>query len=255
MLWMVLCLLFAARASCQAPPAQLEFDAASIRPTDPSSTGWKLEFTLNGLTGRGVTLRMLVEEAYGVYEDDRILGLPAWAKSQRFDVEAKQASVDDANLRDLTLDERRAMLKELLDQRFALKSHKETRDADVFVLEVAKHGAKLDRAKSVDAVGSQLKGFHCLISSSGKDFVVGQSCTTADLADVLRGHLDRTIKDETGLLGRYDFSLRWAIEDDGDTAGPSIFTALQEQLGLKLVPSKRTVDFVLVDRVEEPSAN
>ncbi len=231
------------------------YDVASIRPTDPSFNGWKLEFTVNGLTGRGVTLRMLIEEAYGMYEDDRILGLPAWGKNESFDVEAKQGSLDGSALRDLPLDARRAMLKVLLVERFGLKSHEEQRDADVFLLTVAKHGAKLQPAKVSDAVGSHVKGFHCLFSGRGRDFLIAQTCTPADLASALRDDVGRTVKDETGLRGSYDFSLRWSTPSEGDANGASIFTALEEQLGLKLVPAKRPVEFVVVDHMEEPTAN
>ncbi len=257
MLLTLLSLLAPARGWCQGSPPPGTFDVASIRPTDPSFNGWKLEFHLSGLTALGVTLRMLVEEAYGMYDDDRVLGLPAWGKSERFNVEAKQGSADGAALRALTLDQRRSMLKALLAERFGLRSQEEMRPADVFVLTVARHGTKLHPAKSNDAAGSPFKGFHCLFSGRGRDFIVAQACTAADLASVLRDDVGRTVKDETGLAGCYDFSLRWSSQSQpaGDAAGPSIFTALEEQLGLKLVPAKRPVEFVVVEHAEEPSAN
>ncbi len=255
MLWVLFCLLPSAPCRSQDVSSPGSYDVASIRPTDPSFNGWKLEFTVNGLTGRGVTLRMLVEEAYAMYDEDRVLGLPPWGKSERFDVEAKQGSADGAALRDLPLDKRRAMLKALLAERFGLKSHEERRDADVFLLTVAKHGAKLQAAQGSDAAGSQLKGFHCLFSGRGRDFLIAQTCTPADLASALRDDVGRTVKDETGLRGSYDFSLRWSTPSESDGTGASIFTALEEQLGLKLVPAKRPVEFVVVDHAEEPSAN
>ncbi len=254
---LLLCLFWAAPVCCQGAPSPPSFDVASIRPTDPASNGWKLEFDVNGLTGRGVTLRMLIEEGYAMYEEDRVLGLLAWGTTKRFDVEAKQGSAEGAASRAMTLDERRAMLKALLTERFGLKSHEETREADVFVLTVAKHGAKLQPAKLDDAVGSQLKGFHCLFSGRGRGVVIAQTCTPADLAVTLRYDVGRTVNDETGLKGSYDFTLRWSSERDAqtDSAYPSIFTAIEEQLGLKLVPAKRPVEFVVVDHAEEPSAN
>jgi uncharacterized protein (TIGR03435 family) len=255
MLPMLICLVSAAPAWCQESSPPESFDVASIRPTEPSYNGWKLEFNLDGLTGRGVTLQMMVEEAYEMYDEDRIQGLPAWGKSERFDVEAKQGSADGTALRALTLNGRRAMLKALLAERFALHAHEETREADVFVLTIAKHGARLHQAEVDDAVHSQMKGFHCLFSGRGKDFLVAQTCTPADLASTLRSDVGRTVKDETGLHGSYDFSLRWSSPSEGDATGASIFTALEEQLGLKLVPAKRPVEFVVVDHAEEPSAN
>ncbi len=96
-----------------------------------------------------------------------------------------------------------------------------------------------------------------MFSGRGRDFIVAKACTAADLSSVLRDDVGRTVKDETGLAGRYDFSLRWSSESQpaGDAAAPSIFTALEEQLGLKLVPAKRPVQFVVVEHAEEPSAN
>ncbi len=240
---------------------QTAFDVSSIRPTDPNFGGWKLQYTVDGLEGRGVTLRMLLEDAYGMYEDDRVQGLPAWATEERFDVQAKVGEDDAAKLRDMPLAQRRAMFQALLAERFGLKLHRDTKLADVFALVVGKNGVKFQKAASDDAAHSGMKGFSCLFTKAGLDFFVAKSCTVQDITGTLRSAAGRTVLDETGFTERYDFELHWSPDEVPASyrrernEGPPLFTAVQQQLGLKLVPAKRPIEFLVVDRVQQPTQN
>ncbi|HTW80427.1 MAG TPA: M56 and DUF3738 domain-containing protein [Terracidiphilus sp.] len=260
-------------AQAEDAPADLpKFDVASIKPNKSGEMRFMMHFTPDGLSMEGLPVQMLLTQAFGV-EDDRIVGAPPWVQSDRFDIEAKVAPEDAPKLDKLKREERMEMLQPLLIDRFGLKFHHETREMPVYVLEVAKGGSKLKPAESEAGDGKGGQNMPRMMMSIGN--LEAQGAQIDMLAHALSGQVGRTIIDKTGLTGKYDFSLHFTPENmplrmgpgpDGghpgadappppDTTGPDIFTAIQEQLGLKLVSEKGPVDVIVIDRIDKPSVN
>jgi len=223
------------------------FEVASIRPHPGVVTG--SSNNINGATYRGVavTLVDLVKDAHGV-QYNQVSGGPGWAASDHFDVEAK-AGGDAA----LTWDRARPMLQALLVQRFKLKVHRETREVPAFDLVVAKGGPKFKENTDPNV---QHPGTITYGDASGMH-VRATKAALARLIPQLSINLDRRpVVDKTGLAGAYDFTLDWARDNSpaaADGSVPTLFTALQEQLGLKLEPSRTMLDMVVIDSAEKPT--
>jgi len=260
-------------------PADLpKFDVASIRPhKDPGPGFWR--FNSDGISVRNQPIETLLRWAFDV-EDDRIIGAPSWAKSNRYDIEAKVTPENAAKVDALNREARRAMLIPLLAERLNMKYHREARELPTYALVRAKSGTKLrnsnpedftDRAGSPFS-GTPPKGIDTrggMEVSQGR--IVSHDTTIVMLAKMLSPQLGRTVVDKTGLTGRYDYTLQWTPDNnvpsgaadtsgdvhatDADAAGVSLFTAIQEQLGLKLESEKGSVDVIVIDHIELPSAN
>jgi uncharacterized protein (TIGR03435 family) len=156
------------------------------------------------------------------------------------------------------------MFREILVERFGLKVHHETRTLPVYALVVAKGGPKMTASKPQPNDPDGMPGNPGVLNTSlGRE--TGRGALIEFLAEDLSDALGRKVVDKTGLTGRYDFTLTWAPDDDaaamgssassGAPQGPSLFTAVQEQLGLKLEPVKAPVDVVVIDHLEKPSEN
>jgi uncharacterized protein (TIGR03435 family) len=244
------------------------FEVASIKPGQPGLDLVRMQYTPVGFVAENVPVQVLIREAYSIRED-QILALPDWAKTQNYNVNAKVNPVDMDGLRELSLDQRRAMLIPLLADRFKLIVHKENKSLPVYALVVAKSGPKFKEAKAPDILGAPPQ--RRMVMGFGQ--ISGQGIPIASLVEAISGqNLGRKIVDKTGLAGDYDIELKWSpeatqgqtftsIEDHVQAAAPppdtgsSIFTALQEQLGLKLEPEKGQVEIIVVDQLERPSPN
>jgi uncharacterized protein (TIGR03435 family) len=253
--------LVATVAFAQAPPIvatkPLAFAVATIKPGQ--SGRWRLQPTPDGYTATGVSLRKLVQEAYGVYNDKLLTGGPAWIDSDKFDLEAKFDTTEIPDWKRLTYRQRGEMLQPLLAERFKLKVHFEAKPFPVYNLVIAKSGSKLQptRPELREKTGI---GIPCFVLKNRAGYTQRQDCTVASLDDLLRYETGRSMVDKTGLTGHYDFELRWTPDNVSSTAaddasGPSIFTALQEQLGLKLEPSTALLNVLVIDHAEQPSEN
>ncbi len=233
------------------------FDVASIRQNKTGNGRWRLNFTADGLTATGVTLRYVIQEAYRIYDDRLWSGGPPWLDTTRFDIEAK---FDPSAVKNPTADERSAMLQQLLADRFKLAVHHQDKELPVYALVPAKNGPKLRESKAGDVIQG-VRGPMCLFLHGHPGDMAVQGCSMADLASSLslsaRDDLGRIVVDRTGLPGRYDFELHWALDSASatDVSGPPLFTALQEQLGLKLEATKAMLDTIVIDHVEPPSEN
>jgi bla regulator protein blaR1 len=260
------------------------FDVASIKPNKSGSNMVRMMVRPDGLSAMGATLQMLIQSAYGV-QDFQVAGGPKWADADRYDIEAKMDSSQVEKLQTLSPDQRwletRHMLQALLANRFKLVLHRETKELPGYALVIAKNGTKLHDAKPGDTYPNGLKGPD---GHSGEGLMMmrgnggpltGQGVTIAGLVQTLSRQLGGTILDETGLTGKYDFTLQWAPDErtgpmsaatqgggsrpedapPADSSGPSIFTAIQEQLGLKLEPRKVPVEILVIDHAEPPSEN
>ena len=271
-------------ARAQDAPAGIpKFDVISIKPNKSGEMRIMFRFLPDGVNLEGITPQMMLTEAFGV-EDDRIVGAPGWARTDRFDVQAKVAPEDAPKLDKLKREERFAMLQPLMEERFNLKFHHETREMPVYMLVIAKSGSKLKQDETDEPAGGTTltpsKGFGKMMMSPGS--FEGKEVSLDLLTNMLSRQLSRTVIDKTGLTGKYDFSLHFTPENmpprmgpgpgpgpgapggaspgadapaPPDASGPDIFTAVQEQLGLKLESEKGPVDVIVIDHIDKPSEN
>ena len=244
----------------------------------------RLKFSPNGFDGTNVTLQVLVKDAYGV-EDNQISGGPSWFNSDRYDINAKMDSGTADALHKLNEDqgrlERQQMLQALLGDRFKLTVRHETKELSVYALIAAKSGPKLHEAKPGDTYPNGIKGLDGVAVGRpgfmlrGRGWITGQGLPMTALAELLTKQLGRPVVDKTGLTGIYDFKLQWTPDESQsamfkgaepgpqtpastsspDSSGPSVFTAIQEQLGLRLESQKGLVEALVIDHVEKPSDN
>jgi uncharacterized protein (TIGR03435 family) len=217
------------------------FEVASVKPTPAASLGYTSISPPGSarFTATNVTLEFLIEMAFGV-DENRISAEPGWLGSDHFDVNAK-AEGD----RGLTYEELRPLLRQLLVQRFKLAIHHEMKDVNGYALVVAKGGPKLRASTGAASQGSILpNGLRAPNASLGS------------LALMLARPTGRPVVDTTGIQGNYDIQLNYAPEGAADSPLPSIFTALEEQLGLKLETHKVPVEMLVIDHVERvPTEN
>ena len=279
----------ASSAASDASPDLPKYDVATIKPTSDNQGMRRFMFTPGGISLTGVPVQMLLTEAFHV-EDDHIIGAPGWVKTNRYDVEAKVSPEDAPKLDKLKFDERRSMLLPLLVERFNLKYHHETREMASYTLAVAKGGPKMKvsevqppppdtkpdsgpNSKPGDSAPSRPQQRR-MLRFMGRGHLEAEGSDTQMLARVLSQQLGRTVIDKTGLTGNYDYTLQWTPDDapppmpgggaDGgpprsdsgtDAVGPSLFTAVQEQLGLKLESTKGMADVIVIDHIDLPSEN
>ncbi len=198
---------------------------------------------------------MLLSFAFGLRQD-LISGFPAWANSDHYDIKAKIVDADPSTLRKLTGKQHDEMLVKILTDRFNLKSHTETKELPVYALVLASHGSKLKES----AIQDNSKDTWTM---NNGDFT-GTTIPITSLADMLANQLHRTIVDQTHLSALYDMHVTWAPDltapagqenDGGEDTAPSLFSALQDQLGLKLVPMKGPVTTLVIDHLERPTPN
>jgi uncharacterized protein (TIGR03435 family) len=238
------------------------FDVVSVKENREDTGNISFNSAPAGISIKGAPMVNLVMESYALFNanDNQVEGLPPWAKTKRFDITGKVAEADIPKLRGLTREQSGAMLLSVMVDRFHLVAHTEVRQMPVYALVVAKHGSKLV-ATDPDAfgpAGSHVSGCKAGCMSSSERHLDGKGVGTEGIARFLTNKLHRTVIDRTGLTGKYDFALDWKPEEEqGADAGNAadLLTAIQEQWGLKVEAAKGPVEFVVVDHVEEPSAN
>jgi uncharacterized protein (TIGR03435 family) len=215
-------------------------------------------------------LQQVIRAAYGV-EDDRIVGGPAWLSSEKYDVEAKADNSGANDPRKLSFDqhisEEKGMLQALLADRLKLGVHRETRELSVYALVLAKGGPKLQEAKPGDTYPKGFKGPDGIARPGGMHFqdgyLIAQGVPVTPLLFHLSGLLHRTILDETGLSGTYDFTLNLPGDIPTGIDNPAVSAsyesdlsaALERQVGLKLEPRTASMEVLIIDHVERPAAS
>ncbi|RXH56428.1 CHP03435 domain-containing protein [Granulicella sibirica] len=232
----------------QAGPA---FEVATIKPAAPSPDGHThIIYPPDGrFSAINITLVALMEWAYGM-PSRQILDGPGWLGSTRFDIEAKSDEETDGRIRKGSGEEgreiKRGMVRALLEERYEMKVHTETRVLPAYDLVVAKGGSKLPLTKSD---GKTI--------GTGRTYFHGQGLTVTLIAEQLSQIAGRVVVDKTGLSERYDVKLDWTPDSAmaGEDSPPPLFTAIQEQLGLKLDAAKEPVPVLVVDHIDAPSAN
>ena len=236
----------------QQPTAQpLTFEVATVKPTARTDGNWRLQPKPDGYTGDDISLLHLIQEAYGIYNKNLVTGGPPWVDNDKFDLEGKFDAAAIPSAKNLTSRQRAAMLQPLLADRFHLNVHHETKEFPVYNLVVAKGGPQL---KESDPASLDPAEPGCHVSRSGY-----HGCSMSSLAYWLLYRAGRTVIDKTGLTGLYDYTVAYSEAgtpaDSRAAAYPDIFTALQEQLGLKLEPSTAPLDVLVIDSAEKPTAN
>jgi uncharacterized protein (TIGR03435 family) len=215
--------------------AKPAFDVASVKPSAPGSSGGGITPGPTGLTARNVTLLFCLRIAYDV-QDYQVSG-PNWLSTEQYDIVAKTGAP-------VNQDQLRLMLRTFLAERFKLVLHREERTRSVYELVMGKNGPKLAEAK-VDESGGTTAGIGHLAFTAASMSV---------LARRLSQQLREPVSDHTGLKGIYDFTLDWGQDDS--VPGASLFTAVQEQLGLKLETKRVPLEVLVVDHAEKvPTAN
>jgi uncharacterized protein (TIGR03435 family) len=260
-----------AAGKADSQPQIPRFAVTSVK-LNPQARGWRLAPTMDGWSGTGVSLRNLINEAYGPLHQDKIDGWPLWANTAQFDIDGKVDDADLAAYQSLLYPQKKIMLQALLADRFKLAVHFEPQLQPVFALVVAKSGAKI-KPTTADELPKDASPEYGHISRSRNGEFEAVNLTIDSFAEIIGGWTGRVVVDKTGLKGRYDFNLHWspdadfapghpALAGDGTTpaasispAGPSIFTAFEEQLGLKLVPDKAPLPAIVIDHVEQPEPN
>jgi uncharacterized protein (TIGR03435 family) len=276
-------MIVALPAGAQSARGAPKFEVATIKPSKNCAPG-----TRSGggpspgrLTLKCQPLTALIVEAYLRFADGRfttqprtepIAGGPAWANSDLYEINAEAEGAPSEEMM------RGPMMQALLEDRFQLRIHRETKMIPVYALVVAKRGLKLqpfregscnpiDRTKFPPPPADE-KNCHARGRRDGDiEIVDAQAMSIAEFSKIfLGGVLDRPVLDQTGVAGRFDFHLEYGIDQatnrvhsdgagPGDRTGPSIFTAVQEQLGLKLEPTTGPGEFLVIDHAERPSEN
>jgi len=231
-------------------------EVATIKPTKPDEQGFMLVFRGGHFQTKNISLSRLLAFSYGV-QDKQLIGLPPWAETDKYDIDAKPDIDGTPNRKQL-----QGLVQKLIAQRFSLTFHRDKRELSVYVLSVAKTGAKLTKSEDQGGLpGFGLRGLGALnVHNSSMSEFAGMMQETV---------MDRPVIDQTGLAGRYDFTLNWTPDDsqfggmgakvppptDNTNPPPNLYTAIQEQIGLKLDATKAPTDVMVIDHVEKPSEN
>lgn len=244
-------------AQPMAADANPSFEVASIRPND---TPGRVGFVLINVQGehyyaRKVTPLDLIKFAYRLH-DSQVIGLPSWASEKTYDISAVMQPEGHPSG-----DQLRVMLKKFLADRFKLMNHEDQRVIPVYVLTVAKGGSKLKSSDSPNVHDLERP------VAGGMDFILYGSAPSGYANYLQQALVDRPVIDRTGLTGKFDFDVTFMPDetmfggrfrpspDSQANAAPNFFTAIQEQLGLKLAPEKASANVLVVDHMEQPSEN
>jgi uncharacterized protein (TIGR03435 family) len=237
------------------------FDAVTIKPSEPGKQGKGFGFRGTHFLTMNTNMNDLIAFAYGLHSK-QIVGAPDWFGNELFDIDGVPDVPGQPNLRQMEL-----MMQKLLPDRFALKFHHEQRELSVYIITVTPAGAKM--AKTTAGPNDQ-QGF----GFRGLGDLVVRNMNMAEFASWMQtGVMDRPVVDHTKLTDKYDFTLKWTPDDsqfqqfrgtnpnmtapagDNPNAPPSLYTAVQETLGLKIEAGKAMDDVIVIDHVEKPSPN
>jgi uncharacterized protein (TIGR03435 family) len=246
-----------AQAPASGQAAAPQFEVATIKPTAQDEKGRYLIMQgTNRFVAKAYTLKLMVAAAYNL-SPKAISGGPDWIESEPWDILALTPGETRPSQ-----PEQMAMLRTLLSERFKLSFHREAKDLSIYRLEVTKAGSKLKESAAAPSDPPQV------ISTVYPDRIhlPARNVTMDNFASLLqRAVLDRPVVDSTGLAGRYDFDLDWAPDEtqfgggvpvEGpDAKSPPFFTAIKEQLGLELEATRGSVQALVIDHTEPPSAN
>jgi uncharacterized protein (TIGR03435 family) len=231
-----------------AKDAHPAFEVATIKPSDPNSSSNGFHSTGRHISCDNETLDDMISLAYGVHERE-IAGGPAWLKTSRYDVDGISNIDGEPNLQQME-----EMYQKLLADRFKLTVHREEKNLPVYAIRMQKGPPSLTKSLGDPNGQSDDTRIH---GGAGRTMRYTNT-SMGDFALSLAYFLDKPVVDETGLTGRFDFVLSWTSDDtrtSNPNDPPSVFTAIQEQLGLKLESTKASAGVLVVDNVSRPSEN
>jgi uncharacterized protein (TIGR03435 family) len=272
-----------AQSPSQAGQRQHSFEVVSVKPSAAANDNSSTHTTPYSIRCENVPLRQLLMMGFAIRSESQIEGMPDWAKSERFNIDAKVDEETAAAMKGLSREDRQKwqqeMMQSLLEDRFHLKSHWGKKELPVYILTVAKGSSKLKatvpppptpgadpNAKPQDrGTSSSTSNGHMVVTNGSMEMFANQLSHMTEMDS-------RVVLDRTNLTGKFDWTLDWAPErqqnsfrgaDGGnpiptpaaDTSKPSLFTALQEQLGLKVEQDKAPVDLLVIDDLERPTEN
>lgn len=243
-----------ANAQITAAPSP-SFEVASIKPDHSGTGNMSMGWRNSTFTAENAAVMQLLEDAFHVH-NYQVVNAPKWVIDTHYDVVAKADDTAQALSPEVQQKQIRLMLQALLSERCKLRFHRETKNLPVYELVPAKSGPKLHEASAGENFGA----------NSSDTQLKATAITMEQMAEQLSGQFNRTVLDKTGLTGKYDFTVNYAPDQDQAApgygqnaaqpdAGPSIFTAVQDQLGLKLVAAKGPVEVIIIDSIEPPSPN
>jgi uncharacterized protein (TIGR03435 family) len=262
-------------SDCKVPDGGFEYEVSSIKPhKDDGQNFMSFNNTADGYRTTNITMKNLVLNAFSSGLQIQITGAPAWADDVHYDVEAKSVpEVADA-LKKLTSDDRnfvrRYMMQQVLKERMNFVAHVDTKEVPSYDLVVGKNGAKL---KESDPNAKDNGTMRMMQTDQGKAMITAKGTQISNLARNLSGPAGRPVFDKTGLKGMYDVTLEYAREPNlsanvpnggptgnaspvpSDPSGPSLLSAIEEQLGLKLVSSRGPMQVIVVEKMDKPDAN
>ena len=245
-----------AKIAPMAPDAKPDVEVATIKPTRPGNDEMMFQTRGGTLVTKNLTLGFMMSFAYDL-PAGQIAGKPGWMDTDKWDIEAKPDTPGEPNASQL-----KVMMQKLFAERFGLQVHEEKRKMAAYVLSVSKDGPKMTKVTDASLSRGQT------LYPSG--VIIGKSLTIAALAETLQNYVfSKPVVDKTGLEGWWDFTLKWTPDDtqfpdapesirhpaDDANAWPPLFTAIQQQLGLKLEAQKADVEVLVVDHVDHPSPN
>jgi uncharacterized protein (TIGR03435 family) len=232
-----------------------QYDVISIKPSNPDDRGLSISGTNNTFLATNVSVGLLLQNAYGLRQN-YIYGIPSELNTKRFDIIAKIINASPEELQKISGDQRRTMLQTLLKERFGLRAHESVAMVPSFALVLAKGGPRFKKTYSNSQQKYQIPTGSITV---GNGELTARGIPMSSLISSLAGAVQRNVIDHTNLSGNFDFHLIWnpAQDESGATEDmrPSIYTALQEQLGLKLIPIKSEVKTLIVDHLESPESN
>jgi uncharacterized protein (TIGR03435 family) len=229
----------------------LAFEVASVKPFNPAGSQELFISSDARSFSTNMSLARIIQYAFRIQIADELIGVPNWARNAQFAINAKTSESIASQLDHLPSDVQqqqiRRMVQGLLVERFGLQYHRQTKVLSVYSMIIAKGGLKMQRSQSM--AQSKVSLTHDQFNGKGVD--------VTNLVRTLSNITGRLVVNDTGLTGRFDVSLNWTPDMDSDTTDgePSLFTALQEQLGLKLQSKKEEREVLIVDHVESPTPN
>jgi uncharacterized protein (TIGR03435 family) len=241
-----------------AADANPSFEVATIKPSQPDRQGKGIGVQGSHFRTINTTLSDLIKFSYGV-QDKQIIGAPSWVESEKWDIEAQPDVPGAPNKKQLS-----TMLQKLLADRFQLKFHKGTKELPAYVLTPAKTGQKMTRSDSQDTLPA------LFFTNLAPATLTVRNATMDDVCELFQSAvMDRPVVDQTALTGKWNFLLKWTADEsqfsgmgikapppsDAADAPPPLFTAIQEQIGLKMDASKAQVPVLVIEKAEKPSAN
>lgn len=224
------------------------FEVASIKLADPDEKRDGFDVKGRHVLMENIPVMTMLVFGYGV-SPKQVVGVPDWAKSEHWDVDGVPDVEGAPNLAQM-----QGMVQGLLTDRFGLKVHHETREVAGYALTVAKGGPKIAKSQG-DPNGLPRQNSHM---NAGQRDIKFTNNTMREFALAMQFYMSEPVVDRTGLTGRWDFELKWTTDETRapvENAAPGVFTAVQEQLGLKLEAGKTPTDVLVVDTVQRPSAN